>query len=252
MNSKPEPCVLITGGSRGIGAATALLAARRGYNVCFSYHSNEHAATGVRRAIEALGRQAFAVQADLGCEADIVQLFENAVRVLGGITAFVNNAGILRRQSKITEFSAERVERIFQVNAIGKILAAREAVRHMAVSRGGQGGVIVNVSSVAAKTGSPNEYIDYAASKGAIDTLTVGLSREVADDGIRVCGVRPGMTHTEIHASGGEPNRVARLADRIPMKRGGEPEEIAESILWLLSDSASYVTGSVLDVTGGL
>lgn len=244
--------ILITGGSRGIGAATAVLAAERGYDVCFSYRSGQAEAEQVVQQIEAMGRQALAVQADLGQEADIVELWRQAVARFDKIVGLVNNAGILEQQQPLAEFTAARLERVFRVNVIGSILCAREAVRHMSTQHGGAGGAIVNLSSVAARLGSPGEYVDYAASKAAVDAMTVGLAKEVAGAGIRVNSVRPGSIYTEIHASGGEPDRVERVKERIPLKRGGQPHEIATAILWLLSDDASYTTGAVLDVTGGL
>ena len=244
--------ILITGGSRGIGAATAKLAAQAGYQVVFSYHSDEASAQEVAARIKKSGMAALAVQADMAKESDIVRLWERSIEFAGPVNAFVNNAGILEKQMPLADFSVERLELLFSVNVIGSILACREAVRHMSTTRGGVGGSIVNISSVASRLGGANEYIDYAASKGAIDTLTVGLAKEVASEGIRVNAVRPGGTYTDIHASGGEPNRLDRIAPNIPMKRGGYPNEIAEAILWLISDRASYSTGSILDVTGGV
>jgi len=244
--------ILITGGSRGIGAATAILAARTGYDVCFSFRRNVTEANAVCAAVEAAGQQALAVQADFACEADIVRLWRNAIASFGTITALVNNVGLLEPQKPLVEFELERLRRIFTVNVIGSFLCAREAVRHMSATRGGRGGAIVNVSSVAARLGAPGEYIDYAASKAAVDAMTIGLAKEVAREGIRVNAVRPGSVYTDIHGSGGEPDRVDRIAQRVPMKRGGQPPEIAEAILWLVSDKASYTTGAILDVTGGI
>jgi NAD(P)-dependent dehydrogenase (short-subunit alcohol dehydrogenase family) len=243
--------VLITGGSRGIGAATALLAAERGYDVCISYVSNETAAHDTIQHIESLGRKALAVRADVSLEPDILNLFETVDKTFGGLDALVNNAGILDKQTTVENLSAERLQRVFTTNVIGSFLCAREAVKRMSTKRGGKGGAIVNNSSAAARLGAPNEYVDYAASKAALDTLTFGLAKEVADQGIRVNAVRPGIIKTDIHALGGEPNRPQRLAEFIPMKRSGEAYEVATAILWLLSDEASYITGTLLDIAGG-
>ncbi len=243
--------VLITGGSRGIGAATARLAAARGYAVCISYRSDRQAAEAVAAGIIAAGGKALAVRADVGVEADVMELFGQAEAALGPLGALVNNAGILERQARLEEMDAARLLRVFATNVIGSFLCAREAVRRMSTKNGGSGGAIVNLSSRAARLGAPGEYIDYAASKGAIDTFTVGLAKEVAAEGIRVNAVSPGIIYTDIHASGGEPQRVERLKDSIPMRRGGTPEEVARAILWLLSDEASYSTGSCIDVSGG-
>jgi NAD(P)-dependent dehydrogenase (short-subunit alcohol dehydrogenase family) len=243
--------VLITGASRGIGAATARLAASRGYHVCVNYRRDAAAAEEVRRDIEAAGRRAIAVAADVGDEADVVRLFETCDRELGPVTALVNNAGVLETQMRLDAMDAARWHRVLTTNVIGAFLCAREAVRRMSTRHGGAGGAIVNVSSGASRLGSPDEYIDYAASKGALDTLTIGLSREVAEEGIRVNSVRPGHIYTEMHASGGEPNRVDRVKAIVPMKRGGTAEEVAGAILWLLSDEASYTTGAFIDVAGG-
>ena len=240
--------VLITGGSRGIGAATARLAAERGYSVCVNYLEDKKSADKITREIKT---KAVAVQADTSVEADVVRLFETVDRELGPLTALVNNAGIVLRQSRVENMSAERIQRMMAVNVLGPLLCAREAVKRMSTRHGGKGGAIVNVSSGASRLGSPGEYVDYAASKGAVDTMTVGLAKELAAEGIRVNAVRPGFIHTGIHAAGGEPNRIERLRDGIPMKRGGEPEEVARAIVWLLSDEASYSTGAILDVTGG-
>jgi NAD(P)-dependent dehydrogenase (short-subunit alcohol dehydrogenase family) len=243
--------VVITGASRGIGAATALLAAERGYAVCVNYLRNQAAADAVVRAIERAGGKAIALAADVSVEAEVVRLFETADEKLGPLTALVNNAGILDRQMRLEEMSAARMNRIFATNITGSFLCAREAVRRMSTRHGGKGGAIVNVSSGGARSGSPGEYVDYAASKGAIETMTVGLAREVAGEGIRVNAVRPAYIYTDIHASGGEPGRVDRVIPFVPMKRGGEAAEVARVILWLLSDEASYSTGTIVDVTGG-
>lgn len=243
--------VIVTGGSRGIGAATACLAAARGYAVCVNYLKNETAARAVVESIETSGGKAIAVAADVASETEVLRLFETVDRTLGPLTALVNNAGILERQMRVEEMTADRLSRIFATNVVGAFLCAREAVRRMSVKHGGAGGAIVNVSSGAARLGSPGEYVDYAASKGAIDTLTIGLAQEVATEGIRVNAVRPGFIYTDIHASGGEPNRVERVKEFVPMKRGGQAEEVAHAILWLLSAEASFSTGTFIDVTGG-
>ena len=243
--------MLVTGGGRGIGAATARLAASRGYAVAVNYLRNRAAADEVVAAIRAAGGEALAVQADVAVESEVVRMFQEVDRELGPLQALVNNAGILERQARVEEMDAARLTRIFATNVTGSFICAREAVARMSTWRGGAGGAIVNLSSIAARLGAPNEYIDYAASKGAIDTLTVGLAKEVAAEGIRVNAVRPGVIRTDIHASGGEPGRVDRVKDVVPMKRGGEAEEVAHAILWLLSDEASYVTGTLVDVTGG-
>lgn len=246
-----KPVLLITGGSRGIGAATALLAAKAGYDICFSYQHQEAAASALVDTLQNLGAKARAVRADFSREADILALFNCIDQDFGHLDALVNNVGVLR-QKRIVELQADELQRLFSINVIASFLCAREAIKRMAISSGGNGGAIVNVSSIAALTGSPFEYIDYAATKGAIDTFTLGLAKEVAEESIRVNAVRPGITDTDIHASGGEPDRIARVAPRIPLKRAGEPHEIAEAILWLLSDAASYVTGSILNVGGGI
>ncbi|MBO0726791.1 MAG: SDR family oxidoreductase [Blastocatellia bacterium] len=243
--------MIITGGSRGIGAATAKLAGARGYDVCVNYLRNQVAANAVVDAIERAGGKAIAVAADVAAESEVARLFETVDKVLGTVTALVNNAGILDRQARLEEMSAVRLNRIFATNITGCFLCAREAVRRMSTRHGGPGGAIVNVSSGAARLGSPGEYIDYAASKGAIDTLTIGLAQEVATEGIRVNAVRPGFIYTDIHASGGEPGRVDRVKEFAPMRRGGHPEEVANAILWLLSEEASFSTGAFIDVTGG-
>jgi NAD(P)-dependent dehydrogenase (short-subunit alcohol dehydrogenase family) len=242
---------VITGASRGIGRATALLAAERGYDVCVNYVRDRRAADEVVSAIERAGRQAVAVAADVSRETDVVRMFAEVEQRLGRIDALVNNAGVLEQQMRVSEMTAERLVRVFGVNVVGPFLCAREAIRRMSTRRGGAGGAIVNVSSAASRIGSAGEYVDYAASKGGLETMTLGLAREVAEEGIRVNAVRAGHIYTSIHASGGEPGRVDRLKDTIPMKRGGNPLEVARAILWLLSDDASYVTGTFLDVTGG-
>ena len=246
-----RPVILITGAGRGIGAATARLAAQHGYDVCVNFRRDAQAAERVVDDIVATGGRAVAVQADVALEADVLRLFRSLDGELGALTALVNNAGILERQMPVEEMTAERVTSVLATNVLGSILCAREAVRRMSTRRGGSGGAIVNVSSMAARLGAPFEYVDYAASKGAIDTFTVGLAREVAADGIRVNAVRPGLIHTDMHASGGEPARIERLKSSVPLQRGGQPEEVAQSILWLLSAEASYVTGTFIDVSGG-
>ena len=242
--------VLITGGGRGIGAATARLAAQRGYTVCVNYLRNRDAAGKLVDEIKASGGHATAVAGDVAREADVLRMFD-AAQALGTLAALVNNAGILERQARLDEMEGARFERVFATNITGAFLCAREAVRRMSTRHGGRGGAIVNVSSMASRLGSPGEYVDYAASKGAIDALTIGLAKEVAAEGIRVNAVRPGVIYTEIHASGGEPGRVDRVKSAVPMQRGGQPEEVARAILWLLSGEASYSTGTFIDVSGG-
>ena len=243
--------IVVTGGSRGIGAATAKLAAARGYAVCVNYLKSRDAAESVVSEIEAHGGKAIAVAADVSVESDVLRLFKTVDAELGAITALVNNAGILERQLRVEEVDAARLNRIFATNVIGAFLCAREAVKRMSLKQGGKGGAIANVSSAASRLGSAGEYVDYAASKGAIDTLTIGLSREVAGEGIRVNAVRPGFIYTDMHASGGESARVDRLKGSLPMRRGGHPAEVANAIIWLLSDDASYSTGTFIDVSGG-
>jgi len=246
-----QAVAIVTGASRGIGAATARLLGRQGYSVCVNYHSNETAANAVVDELESSGVAAVAVQADISNEDDTVRLFQTVDRDLGKLTALVNNAAVVAPQAPVEEMDAKRLNRIMRTNVTGAFVCCREAIKRMSTRHGGHGGAIVNVSSVAARTGSPNEYVDYAASKGAIDTLTKGLSLELAADDIRVNAVRPGFIYTEMHADGGEPGRVERLAPSIPMRRGGSPDEVAQSIAWLLSDAASFVTGAFIDIAGG-
>jgi NAD(P)-dependent dehydrogenase (short-subunit alcohol dehydrogenase family) len=243
--------LLVTGGSRGIGASIARLAAARGYAVGVNYRSRRDAADAVVADITAAGGRAVAFQADVAVEAEVVRLFEACDRELGTITALVNNAGILETQMRVEAMDAARITRILATNVVGAIVCAREAVRRMSTRHGGRGGAIVNLSSGAARLGAPGEYVDYAASKGAIDTFTVGLAQEVAQEGIRVNAVRAGYIYTEMHASGGEPGRVDRVKAFVPLRRGGQPEEVAEAVLWLLSDASAFTTGSFIDVTGG-
>lgn len=243
--------LLITGGSRGIGAATAIFAAERGYEVAFSYLSNASAANEVVQKIHAGGGKALAIQADVGIEADVQRLFQSVDEKLGTLTALVNNAGMLENQMRLDQMDLGRWQRVLNANVIGSFLCAKEAVLRMSTRHGGKGGSIVNLSSAASRLGSPNEFIDYAAAKGAVDSMTIGLAKEVATEGIRVNAVRPGLIYTDIHTSAGEPGRVDRAKAGVPMQRGGTAEEVAETVLWLLSDQASYVTGTFLDVTGG-
>lgn len=242
---------LITGGSRGIGKATALLLAQQGLRVVVNYHRDRQAAQEVVEVITRAGGEALAWQADVSDEQQVVTMFTAIDEAWGPVNVLVNNAGILATQCRVENLTADRINRVLSTNVTGYFLCCREAVKRMSTEHGGSGGAIVNVSSVAARLGSPGEYVDYAASKGAVDTLTTGLSLEVAAQGIRVNGVRPGFIYTDMHASGGEPGRVDRVAPAIPMRRGGQPEEVAQAIAWLVSDSASYVTGSFIDLAGG-
>ncbi|MDC0246455.1 SDR family oxidoreductase [Deltaproteobacteria bacterium] len=246
-----DKVLIVTGGSRGIGAATARIAGRRGYAVCVNFLKNKVAAKQIVDKINTDGGQAIAVGADISKEEEVLELFSTVDDRLGKISALVNNAGILESQMRIEDMDSKRLNRVFLTNITGSILCAREAVKRMSIKNGGNGGTIVNLSSAAARLGSPGEYIDYAASKGAIDTFTRGLAQEVAEEGIRVNAVRPGVIETDIHASGGEPGRVERIKDTIPLKRGGKPEEVARSIMWLLSSESSYTTGALLEVSGG-
>ncbi len=243
--------ILITGGSQGIGKATAILAAQKGYCVIINYAQNAAAAKETVSMILKNGGQALAIQADISKEEDVLRMFEKIDKEYGYLDALVNNAGIVEPQMKVSEMNAERITKVLSTNVLGSFLCAREAVKRMSLSKGGKGGAIVNLSSIAARLGSPFEYVDYAASKGAIDTFTMGLSKEVAAEGIRVNCVRPGLIFTDIHAKAGEPNRVSRLETSIPMLRGGQPEEVAQAVLWLLSEEASYITGAFVDVAGG-
>ena len=245
------PVILITGGSRGVGAATARLAAAQGYDVAISYVSNEAAAQAVVADVRAQGRRALALCADSADPEQVVRLFAAIDQEFGRLDVLVNNAAIIARQSRVEDLTFDRMQRIFAVNAIGPMLCARQAARRMSQRHDGHGSDIINVSSGAARLGSPNEYVDYAASKGALETFSIGFSKEVAREGIRVNVVRPGHIYTEMHASGGEPGRVDRIKDTVPMGRGGQPEEVARAILWLAGAEASYVTGTFIDVTGG-
>jgi len=246
-----DEVLIITGASRGIGAATARIAGRSGYAVCVNYLKNKAAAMKIVEEIKADGGRALAVAADISQEDEVMELFRTVDDKLGKISALVNNAGILETQMRIEQMDAARLNRVFKTNITGSFLCAREAVKRMSTKNGGKGGAIVNVSSAAARLGSAGEYVDYAASKGAIDTFTRGLAQEVAEEGIRVNAVRPGVIDTDIHASGGEPGRVERVKASVPMKRGGSAEEVAKAIMWLLSSESSYTTGSLLEVSGG-
>lgn len=243
--------MLITGASRGIGAATARLAAAEGYALCLNFHHRADAAQQLLEELKSTGTQAIAVAADVADETQVARLFATIDEQFGRLDVLINNAGMLERQMRLDEMDAARLIRVFAVNVTGSFLCAREAVKRMSTRYGGKGGSIVNVSSIAAKLGAPNEYIDYAAAKGAIDSMTLGLAKEVAAEGIRVNAVRPGVIRTEIHASGGEPGRVERVKASVPMGRGGEAEEVAEAILWLAGEKASYTSGALLDVSGG-
>jgi len=249
---KTKKVALITGSGRGIGSATARLFAENGYAVCINYKSNSKAAAKTENLITEQGGRCISVQADVSLEEDVQNLFDIVDRELGPISVLVNNAGVLKKQCRLEDMTADRINSVLINNITGYFLCSREAIKRMSTNKGGSGGVIVNVSSGASRTGSPNEYIDYAASKGAIDTLTKGLSLELASESIRVNCVRPGLIYTDMHADGGEANRVERLQSKIPMQRGGQPHEVAEAILWLASDKSSFVTGSFLDIAGGL
>jgi NAD(P)-dependent dehydrogenase (short-subunit alcohol dehydrogenase family) len=246
-----KPIMLITGGSRGIGAATALGAAKRDYRVALSYLGNVAAANEIVQKIQQTGGEAIAIQADVGIEADVLRLFKTVDEKMGTLHILINNAGMLEKQMRLDQMDVGRWQRVLNANVMGSFLCAREAVLRMSSKHGGKGGVIVNVSSAASRLGSPNEFIDYAAAKGAVDSMTIGLAKEVATEGIRVNAVRPGLIYTDIHTSAGEPGRVDRAKAGVPMQRGGTAEEVAETILWLASDQSSYVTGTLLDVTGG-
>lgn len=246
-----DEVMIVTGASRGIGAAVAKLAAQRGYTVCVNYRRRADAAEQVVADIRQAGGRAMAVRADIAQEDEVVALFKTVDRELGRLTALVNNAGVLETQMRVEDMDAARISRILQTNVVGAFICAREAVRRMAPRHGGKGGAIVNVSSAASRLGSPGEYVDYAASKGAMDTLTIGLSKEVAADGIRVNSVRPGTIYTDMHASGGDPGRVDRLKDGIPLQRGGTVQEAAGAVMWFFSGEAGYTTGSFIEVSGG-
>lgn len=243
--------MIVTGGSRGIGAATVLAAADAGYSVCVNYRRQQAEAESLADRVVRSGGKAMALQGDVSIEADVKRMFKRTATAFGPVTALVNNAGILEPHSKLEDMDVERIRRIFETNVIGAFLCAREAVKAMSTELNGKGGSIVNISSIAARLGAPGEYIDYAASKGAIDSLTTGLSKEVAGCGIRVNAVRPGVIYTDIHASGGEPDRVDRVKSSVPMQRGGTAKEVAEAVLWLASERAAYCTGTFIDVSGG-
>ncbi|MNF78513.1 Glucose 1-dehydrogenase [compost metagenome] len=246
-----QQVMLITGASRGIGAATARLAAQRGYALGINYRQQRDAAEALVREIEAGGGRALALCADVGDETQVLRMFETLDREFGRLDVLVNNAGMLERQMRLEDMDVARLDRVLRANVVGSFLCAREAIKRMSTRHGGQGGAIVNLSSIAARLGAPNEYIDYAAAKGAIDSMTLGMAKELAADGIRVNAVRPGVIRTEIHASGGEPGRVERVRQSVPMGRGGEAEEVASAILWLAGEEASYTSGALLDVAGG-
>ncbi|WP_256752032.1 SDR family oxidoreductase [Mesorhizobium sp. Mes31] len=249
--SKAQKVLLVTGGSRGIGAAICRLGSKAGYRVAVNYASNQAAADALVSEIKTAGGEAFAVKGDVGSEADVVAMFGAVDRAYGRLDAFVNNAGIVDAKARVDEMDVSRLERMMRINVVGSFLCAREAVKRMSTRHGGPGGSIVNISSAAAVLGAPGEYVDYAASKGAIDTFTIGLAREVALEGIRVNAVRPGLIDTEIHASGGQPDRIERFRDILPMRRAGTADEVAGAVLYLLSDAASYTTGAILNVSGG-
>ncbi len=252
MTATPErKVVLVTGASRGIGRATAVLAAARGWDVGVNYARDAAAAEATAQAVRDAGGRACVVAGDVSNEADVVAMFDTVAATLGPLDALVNNAGIVAPSLPLAEMSAERLKRMFDTNVLGAYLCAREAARRLSTDRGGHGGAIVNVSSIAARLGSPNEYVDYAGSKGAVDSLTIGLAKELGPHGVRVNAVRPGLIETDIHASGGQPGRAARLGAQTPLGRAGDAREIAEAIVWLLSDAASYTTGTLLDVGGG-
>ena len=248
MNPKT---LLVTGGSRGIGAATARLAAQRGWDVAVNYSRDQAAAEAVAMDVRKAGRRALVLQGDVGIEADVLTLFATIDREWGALTGLVNNAGVVDVAARVDAMSAARIERMFTINVFGTMWCAREAVRRMSTKHGGAGGVIVNLSSAAAKLGAPGQYVDYAAAKGAVDTFTLGLAREVATEGVRVNAVRPGIIETDIHASGGQPGRAAQMAPMVPMQRAGSADEVAQAIIWLLSADSSYTTGTMLDVAGG-
>ena len=249
--SEAQKVLLVTGGSRGIGAAICRLGSKAGYRVAVNYASNQTAADALVGEIKASGGEAFAIKGDVGSEADVVAMFGAVDRAYGRLDAFVNNAGIVDAKARVDEMDVSRLERMMRINVVGSFLCAREAVKRMSTRHGGPGGSIVNISSAAAVLGAPGEYVDYAASKGAIDTFTIGLAREVALEGIRVNAVRPGLIDTEIHASGGQPDRIERFRDILPMRRAGTADEVAGAVLYLLSDAASYTTGAILNVSGG-
>lgn len=251
MSITKQPTLLVTGGSRGIGAAIARLAIKRGYQVAINYRSNQHAADELVDELRNINGEVFAVQADIANEADVTKLFAACDERWKNITVLVNNAGIVGQSIRFEDVDSQRIDRLLAVNVRGPMLCAREVIKRQSIRSGGQGGSIINISSIASLYGSPNEYVDYAACKGALDTFTIGLAREVASDGIRVNGVRPGIIDTDIHASGGEPDRANRLASAIPMNRPGTAIEVANAVLWLASDEASYITGSLLNVSGG-
>jgi NAD(P)-dependent dehydrogenase (short-subunit alcohol dehydrogenase family) len=250
-NKLSKKTMLVTGGSRGIGAAVAIIAAQRGYAVAVNYASNEKAAARVVEQITKAGGDAFSIQGDVAIETDIIKMFTAIDARWGRLDALINNAGIVEVKARVDEMSVERLNKMFTTNVVGSFLCAREAIKRMSKKYQGDGGVIVNLSSAAARLGSPSEYVDYASSKGAIDTMTIGLSKELAAEGIRVNAVRPGLIDTDIHASGGQPDRVERFVSMIPMLRGGTAEEVANTVMWLVSDEASYVTGALIDVGGG-